>query len=144
VMHFLQIRQARATPKTALDVLLEPGRRPDLADMELTCENTEVIIPYVDLVNEILEDAVAPLPPFAAADTAGPITPMPGSDRVLDALRTTINQALGIANTPFAISTSATLHSLTDGQPWTTATPAWRIEGDLATYAISTKSATTL
>ncbi|MFD0144996.1 MULTISPECIES: neuraminidase-like domain-containing protein [unclassified Streptomyces] len=36
-----------------LDVLLE--RRPDLAHTELTCENTNTTLPYVDLVNEVLE-----------------------------------------------------------------------------------------
>src|SRR6185295_19140402 len=36
-----------------LDVLL--GRRPDLADLPLTCENTLTPLPYIDLVNELLE-----------------------------------------------------------------------------------------
>jgi Tc toxin complex TcA C-terminal TcB-binding domain/ABC toxin N-terminal region/Neuraminidase-like domain/Salmonella virulence plasmid 28.1kDa A protein len=40
-----------------LDVLLE--RRPDLAQLELTCDNTNLQLPYVDLANEILERAVA-------------------------------------------------------------------------------------
>ncbi|CAA6808384.1 MAG: Unknown protein [uncultured Sulfurovum sp.] len=39
--------------KTAQDVLLE--KRPDLEYLELTCENTETILPYIDVVNEILE-----------------------------------------------------------------------------------------
>ena len=36
-----------------LDVLL--GRRPDLQHLQLTCENTNTVLPYIDLVNEILE-----------------------------------------------------------------------------------------
>ena len=36
-----------------LDVLL--NRRPDLADLPLTCENTLTPLPYIDLVNELLE-----------------------------------------------------------------------------------------
>ncbi len=36
-----------------LDVLL--SRRPDLADIPLSCENTLTPLPYIDLVNEILE-----------------------------------------------------------------------------------------
>ena len=40
-----------------LDVLLR--RRPDLANLELTCDNTNTRLPYVDLVNEVLENAVA-------------------------------------------------------------------------------------
>ena len=39
-----------------LDVLL--GRRPDLADLPLTCENTLTPLPYIDLVNELLEAAI--------------------------------------------------------------------------------------
>ena len=41
-------------PQTLLD------RRPDLAEIELTCPNTNVPLPYIDLVNEVLEDAIAP------------------------------------------------------------------------------------
>ncbi|XXY21867.1 neuraminidase-like domain-containing protein [Sorangium sp. So ce216] len=43
--------------KSARDVLLD--RRPDIARLELSCENTDTTVPYVDLVNEILEYAVA-------------------------------------------------------------------------------------
>ena len=39
------------------DVLL--GRRPDIADLPLTCENTNIALPYIDLVNETLEYYVA-------------------------------------------------------------------------------------
>jgi len=39
-----------------LDALLE--RRPDLADIPLTCENTLTPLPYIDLVNELLEARV--------------------------------------------------------------------------------------
>lgn len=40
-----------------LDVLL--ARRPDLELLPLTCENTNTRVPYIDLVNEILEHRVA-------------------------------------------------------------------------------------
>ncbi|MEW6667896.1 MAG: neuraminidase-like domain-containing protein [Thermodesulfobacteriota bacterium] len=43
----------------ALDVLTESGRRPDLTRIELTCENTNTLIPYLDIVLEVLENAVA-------------------------------------------------------------------------------------
>lgn len=39
--------------KTPLDMFRE--RRPDLLHLPLTCENTNTIIPYIDLVNEIME-----------------------------------------------------------------------------------------
>ena len=41
----------------ALDALLL--RRPDILDLELSCDNSEIEIPYLDLVNETLENAVA-------------------------------------------------------------------------------------
>ncbi len=46
-------------------------RRPDLAFLPLTCENTNTIIPYIDLVNEIMEYYVvhAKLDSNAAHDT---------------------------------------------------------------------------
>jgi hypothetical protein len=47
-------------------------RRPDLQYVELTCENTEKTLPYIDLVNEILEGLVhAPVDviTFALPDT---------------------------------------------------------------------------
>ncbi|MFF8610711.1 neuraminidase-like domain-containing protein [Streptomyces sp. NPDC015346] len=54
---FLDRRNAPDQARTPLDVLL--GRRPDLAQLKLSCENTETALPYVDLVNEILESCVA-------------------------------------------------------------------------------------
>ena len=39
--------------KSPLDMLSQ--RRPDLLFLPLTCENTDTIIPYVDLVNEVME-----------------------------------------------------------------------------------------
>ena len=44
--------------KPVLDVLF--SRRPDLANLELTCGNTNSILPYIDLVLEILENHVSP------------------------------------------------------------------------------------
>jgi Tc toxin complex TcA C-terminal TcB-binding domain/Neuraminidase-like domain/Salmonella virulence plasmid 28.1kDa A protein len=52
---------------TAREALL--SRRPDIQYVALSCQNTSVVIPYIDLVNEILEQAVAattvspPVPP---------------------------------------------------------------------------------
>lgn len=36
-----------------------PGRRPDLQDIELSCNNTNTVVPAIDLALEILENAVA-------------------------------------------------------------------------------------
>lgn len=45
--------------KTALDVLLK--RRPDLQHLQLTCENANTLIPYLDLANEVMESFVVHL-----------------------------------------------------------------------------------
>ena len=51
-------------------------RRPDLPAIELTCENTTTAMPYIDIVNEILEYYVAngKLDSAAAWDTEGATT----------------------------------------------------------------------
>ncbi|GGN81511.1 hypothetical protein GCM10011579_068170 [Streptomyces albiflavescens] len=82
VLEFLGNRlvvDTTATPavvlKGARDVLF--GRRPDLGVTDLNCANTMTAMPYLDLVCELLEDAVAPDLgiPFAGAVTAGVISP---------------------------------------------------------------------
>lgn len=45
-------------PPTALDLLRR--RRPDITRIELGQANTETLLPYIDLVNEVLEAAVFP------------------------------------------------------------------------------------
>ena len=53
------------------DALME--RRPDLAHLPLTCENTHTVLPHIDVVNEVLEYFVVheKLEAGAAHDTAG-------------------------------------------------------------------------
>ncbi|MEQ8163357.1 MAG: hypothetical protein ABRQ34_07530, partial [Smithellaceae bacterium] len=46
------------TGHLAKDVLFE--RRPDLGDIDLSCENAETPVPYIDLVCELLEEAITP------------------------------------------------------------------------------------
>ena len=61
VLHFLDQQKLKSDSeeKTALEVLLE--RRPDIDWLELSGPNTHTTLPYVDLVNEVLEAAVFPL-----------------------------------------------------------------------------------
>ena len=56
------------------DILI--GRRPDLPHLALTCENTHTALPYIDIVNEVLEYYVAhgKLAPDAVHDTGGATT----------------------------------------------------------------------
>ena len=73
LLAWLAGRKATVSGLSALDVLLDRGtvtlpprvRRPDLAGIQLSCVNTNTPLPYIDLVNEVLEQAVAgpvPLP----------------------------------------------------------------------------------
>lgn len=39
-------------------------RRPDLGDLELTPENTDTVLPYIDLANEVMESFIVNLPEF--------------------------------------------------------------------------------
>ena len=55
ILQFL--KQRTASPGTARDVLF--ARRPDLGAIELSCDNTNVVMPYIDLACEVLEDAVS-------------------------------------------------------------------------------------
>lgn len=55
------VHESRET-LTAKDILFD--RRGDIGAIELTCENTNTPVPYIDLCIEILEEAVAPSPVF--------------------------------------------------------------------------------
>jgi hypothetical protein len=48
---------------TVLDKLFR--RRPDLGNLELTCENTNTVLPYIDLANEVMESFIVNLDAFA-------------------------------------------------------------------------------
>jgi hypothetical protein len=100
LLEFLKNSTPNSAGLTPLDVLVGtnqwmPGRRPDLPHIKLTCENTNTTIPYVDLVNEVLESYVqyhqslpflggvptTPLPPGVSPMRYTP-TPNDSSDNV--------------------------------------------------------------
>lgn len=64
--------------KKGLDGKPIVGRRPDLAHIQLSCENTNTTLLYVDLVNEVLESYIAfdQTLPLQTTDAAGaPLVP---------------------------------------------------------------------
>ena len=83
-----------------------PGRRPDLGALPLSCENTNTSMPYIDIVNEILEYFIANghLDTDLAYDTGTATTaeltaePQNILPQVYD---TTLKQALYPLNLPF-------------------------------------------
>jgi hypothetical protein len=70
ILHFLENRvtSVDCTPSKKASVeeaLLR--RRPDIADIDLECNNTNTEVPYIDIVNELLEDVIAPPEVMVAA-----------------------------------------------------------------------------
>ena len=55
--------KVKTDPKDISDTPLEKlfRRRPDLGCLELTCDNTFTVLPYIDLVNEVMESFVVHL-----------------------------------------------------------------------------------
>jgi hypothetical protein len=87
------------TGHLAKDVLFE--RRPDLGDVDLSCENANTPVPYIDLVCELLEEAISPDPGIdftgVLADGADP-----SKGRISNALLTAL-QAAGLPVTDRAL-----------------------------------------
>ncbi|HKR14181.1 MAG TPA: neuraminidase-like domain-containing protein [Pyrinomonadaceae bacterium] len=70
-------------PNIAKDVLFE--RRPDLGDIDLGCENATTPVPYIDLVCELLEEAIAPDPGVAFTGNLS-VGPDPLTGKISNAL----------------------------------------------------------
>ncbi|KAH6962302.1 hypothetical protein BKA56DRAFT_622857 [Ilyonectria sp. MPI-CAGE-AT-0026] len=51
---------------TPLEILLR--RRPDLANLQLTCANTKTVLPYIDLANEVMESFIVNMNNFATSN----------------------------------------------------------------------------
>lgn len=61
ILRFLENHNSEQVNKTVRDILFD--RRPDIGNIKLNCDNTITPLPYIDLVCEILENAVpAPQP----------------------------------------------------------------------------------
>ncbi len=58
LLHFLSRYPVPNSNDTALDKLTKV-RRPDLLTTDLSCDNTNVELPYIDLANEVMEAAIA-------------------------------------------------------------------------------------
>ncbi len=68
--------------KTGTQILF--ARRPDVNTLKLSCDNTNTVLPYIDLVNELLEDKVAP-PALAHDTTDGAAEDLAASPEYLNA-----------------------------------------------------------
>lgn len=73
LLQFLKARAATGSITNARDVLL--ARRPDIQYIALGCDNTDVTLPYIDVVNELLEAVIAPpATPVTLIQTTGTST----------------------------------------------------------------------
>ncbi len=114
--------------KTAKDMLFD--RRPDLGEIELSCENTNTLLPYVDLVNEVLENAVSPQTPFAIDLTLeGDLDNRTLSQSLLDAF----------ANNGITLSHNAVISVITKASQTAKGTQ-WLITDNAREYKVSKDS----
>ena len=79
--------------QTPLQVLL--SRRPDLGNLQLTCANADTALPYVDIVNEILESYLA---------QNGDLTKLSVHDTPSDATTATLDVTPEYTQTPEAVA----------------------------------------
>jgi len=74
ILNFTRTKTENTTPSKAYKELTD-RRRPDLTHIELSCKNTNTALPYVDLVNELLELAIlkanSVVIPFKSYQTTG-------------------------------------------------------------------------
>ena len=118
LLHFLADRRV-------LPVL--SARRPDLQDIEPTCENSNTPLPYIDLVNEILEDAASPPRPFAPFSLDGGLAD--------DLTRRTPSERLRAVFSP-ALSPGAVITPGAQAGAWHTDGAWWSIDDTNWTYAV--------
>lgn len=114
ILHFLRDRPAKPANSSAKEILFQ--RRPDLGAIELTCANTNTPLPYVDLVNEVLEQAVVPLAPFAPFDLPAGLAAELDTGALTDGVRAAFADPL---------SEHARLSVRTPGKWWTIDEPAF-------------------
>lgn len=92
LMQWLAARDAATTLRT---------RRPDIEDIELTCENTSRAMPYIDLVLEVLEDVTATGAAAAHATTAETPELLAAPEATNTAAYTALLAATSTLRTPF-------------------------------------------
>ncbi|MGA9768044.1 MAG: neuraminidase-like domain-containing protein [Blastocatellia bacterium] len=92
LLMFLKDRKVEDSSQTVKDLLFR--RRPDLGDIELSCENTNTPLPFIDLVNEVLENVVAPPLPFSQFNPAPELEDDLAQTMATDALRDAFQPAL--------------------------------------------------
>ncbi|HEY4088381.1 MAG TPA: neuraminidase-like domain-containing protein [Bryobacteraceae bacterium] len=135
----LWLRNHPQGSQTALDVL--DARRPDIRHLLLNCPNTDTEVPYVDLVIELLGDAIAP--PADPNSTINPQWKQTSEGKTAAELRAApeyFNQgafdAVATASYPHTLPYSAGLDAVrTYLQQWNI--PVWQVRQALLTAPVS-------
>jgi hypothetical protein len=125
ILHFLSDRPSRIEDISAKDVLFR--RRPDIGEIELTCKNTNTPLPYIDLVNEVLENAVSPYPNFGPFDLDSELEDYLNNRSLSERLRNAFAPPL---------SAEAVITVGGQGEAWTLREPWWTIDELGLTYTI--------
>jgi hypothetical protein len=106
LLHFLDRGPWQLTPRgPARPITVLQWRRPDILHIPLPCENTHTLIPYIDLVNEVLEAYVAySRVPNRSLGDAGRVTSeelLASPQHVEDAAYTELKKAVFPFSLPF-------------------------------------------
>ena len=123
LLMFLKDRQAATS--TVKDVLF--SRRPDLGYLELNCENALTVLPYIDVVNEVLEAAIAT--DENDVEVLG-LTTIPDTSA---ATKTLVANKLQGAGLPFGADFSLSQVNPADPNRWV-------VHGDRRTYLLQKKT----
>lgn len=115
--------------KTALDELLR--RRGDIGEIELSCENTNTVLPYIDLAIELLENLISP-PPVVTIDAAA------AGDLDTETIPAAVRDAFDAAEVP--LRTTHECRMVTADQHWflTDRSTLWVVRRSLPTTLTAT------
>lgn len=90
------LRFVTREPRVALPLL---ERRPDLFDLELSCDNAQIELPHIDLVNELLENAIVfPMNVAIRGDVLAALRHRPIPAELMAALQSTTWEPLTESN----------------------------------------------
>lgn len=125
-LRFLEDAAGPIVASSPLSVL--KGRRGDLLEILLTCDNTNTRIPYIDIVNELLEQRVSP-------DWFTPFSLPAAIETDLDARKATIAIRDAFHDSANAISLALDAEVYVVGQP-TGGTKVWHLLDQATLYSI--------
>jgi hypothetical protein len=142
VLMFLKDRPAKNPPGKVKDILFD--RRPDLGFLELNCENALTTLPYVDVVCEVLEDAVdtgGANDLVLAGLTAIPANAVAAKTAVANAFANALLPTANVGKQKIALGADFSLSQVYPPPGPPPPNPnLWVVHGDDATYLLKKKA----